>query len=129
MDCVDPFLNIIDNDHKDLLDNNEEDRFDNNIRKSKNFNKIKVHKITSDDFFKGNKKMYDFIYIDGCHTNECVKNDIENSYNFLMEDGIMWLDDYGGGTPTDNFRELVDNFINEKKCILLNKGYQVGLKK
>ena len=49
--CVDPFLNIDNNDHRHLLQNNEELNFDYNISNCKNTEKITIHKITSDAFF------------------------------------------------------------------------------
>jgi hypothetical protein len=54
--CVDPFLNIDDNDHKIFLNNNEELNFDFNISVCKNSDKIIIHKITSDSFFEKNNK-------------------------------------------------------------------------
>ena len=62
--CVDPFLSINNNDHSQFLKNNEEKNFDYNILTCKNSDKITVHKITSDFFFKNNNKTYNFIYID-----------------------------------------------------------------
>ena len=56
--CVDPFLNIDNNDHKQFLANNEELTFDYNISICKNSDKISIHKITSDAFFENNKKKY-----------------------------------------------------------------------
>jgi len=44
--CVDPFLNINNNDHIQFLQNNEEMNFDFNISVCKNSDKITVHKIT-----------------------------------------------------------------------------------
>lgn len=49
--CIDPFLNIDNNDHKHLLNNNEELTFDYNLLQCNNQNKITIHKITSDAFF------------------------------------------------------------------------------
>lgn len=60
--CVDPFLNINNNDHKDFLQNNEELTFDFNILNCINKEKIEIFKITSDEFFKINNKKYNFIY-------------------------------------------------------------------
>jgi hypothetical protein len=36
-------------------------------------------KITSDIFFKNNKKTYNFIYIDGSHEVDFIERDMENS--------------------------------------------------
>ena len=52
--CVDPFLTIDNNDHQEYLNNNEELNFIHNISICNNSNKIKVNKITSDEFFKSN---------------------------------------------------------------------------
>ena len=82
--CVDPFSHINNNDHIKLL-NNVENNFDHNISICKNSNKIIVHKITSDEFFKNNKKnqRFHFIYIDGCHEPDFIMRDMENSFECL----------------------------------------------
>lgn len=129
LDCVDPFLNDENNDHKDLLGEGEEERFDENIKQSKNYDKVIIHKITSDEFFKQNDKTFDFIYIDGCHTNECVERDLNNSYNCLRDNGIIWMDDYGGGSEEENMRIIVDEFIDKNHCQIIEKGYQIAFKK
>jgi SAM-dependent methyltransferase len=46
-------------------------------------------KKTSDDFFKSNIRYFDLIFIDGLHTQEQVKRDIENSLRFLRDGGII----------------------------------------
>ena len=126
LDCVDPFLNDENNDHKSLLDNYEELRFDSNIGNSKNYDKVKIHKITSDDFFKENNNIFNFIYIDGCHLNTCVEKDLINSFNVLEKNGIIWMDDYGGGTDENNMRKIVDDFILKNNCEIILKGYQIA---
>ena len=50
--CVDPFLNINNNDHSQFLLNNEEKNFDYNLSICKNSHKITIHKMTSDSFFE-----------------------------------------------------------------------------
>lgn len=123
MDCVDPFLHDTNNDHNDWLLNNEEARFDANIKQSKFFDKITTHKITSDEFFLNNKKMFNFIFIDGCHKLDCVEKDLQNAYNSLTINGVIWMDDYGGGV---NFRDFVDDFIIKNNCEIIQKGYQIA---
>jgi len=49
--------------------------------------------MTSDDFFKFNKKKYDVIFIDGLHTYEQVKRDFENSLNSLNSGGVIVFHD------------------------------------
>jgi len=74
--------------------------------KDANFSKIKVKnktgvdpisggntKMTSDEFFKINKKNFDCIFIDGLHIYEQARKDIINSIDFLTDNGIIILHD------------------------------------
>lgn len=132
--CVDPFLNIENNDHKEYMTNsNTEDYFDYNISICKNKDKIKIYKITSDDFFLNNSSSslkFNFIYIDGCHLPDFISKDMENSFNVLNKGGIMWMDDYGGGDGIQ-IRNSMNNFL--KKYIgqyeIIHCGYQLAIKK
>jgi predicted O-methyltransferase YrrM len=128
--CVDPFLNIINNDHRQYLENNEEMNFDFNISNCKNSNKIIIHKITSDIFFENNNKTYNFIYIDGCHEPDFIKRDMEFSFNFLEKNGIMWMDDYGGGDGIQ-IKNTMDTFLKkyDGQYKLIHKGYQLAIQK
>jgi hypothetical protein len=57
------------------------------------FDKIEFVKNTSDNYFLENKdKKYDFIYIDGDHRYEAVKNDWENSKDKFTK--ALLFDDY-----------------------------------
>jgi predicted O-methyltransferase YrrM len=131
--CIDPFLSIDDNDHRHLLLNNEEINFDFNISVCKNSNKIIIHKITSDMFFENNKKLnktYNFVYIDGCHIPDFITRDMENSFNILEKNGIMWMDDYEGGDGIQ-IRNVIDEFLikYKDKYNLIHKGYQLAIQK
>ena len=128
--CVDPFLNITNNDHSNFLQNNEEKNFDYNISKCKNSDKVIVYKITSDKFFETNKKTYNFIYIDGCHMPDYIKRDMENSFNVLEKNGIMWMDDYRGGDGIQ-IKNTMDDFLKKYigKYDLIHTGYQLAIKK
>jgi predicted O-methyltransferase YrrM len=131
--CVDPFLNINNNDHSDFLQNNEEQNFDYNISKCKNSDKVIIHKITSDKFFETNKKTYNFIYIDGCHQTDFITRDMENSFKYLEQNGIMWMDDYRGGDDKHprKIKKTMDNFLEKYKgqYILIHMGYQLAILK
>lgn len=74
------------------------------VQKGLNFDKIKcdvkvgvdpepfvpvTYKMTSDDFFKINKKKFDIIFIDGLHEFKQVEKDIYNSLGILNEGGII----------------------------------------
>jgi predicted O-methyltransferase YrrM len=127
--CVDPFLNIDNNDHSQLL-NNVENNFNYNINICKNSNKITVHKITSDEFFTTNNNRFHFIYIDGCHEPEFIKRDMENSFECLENNGIMWMDDYGGGDGI-KIKKTMDDFLKKynNQYEIIHKGYQLAIRK
>lgn len=128
--CVDPFLTITDNDHSKFLQNMEETNFDFNISICKNFKKITVYKVTSDAFFKNNKKTYNFIYIDGSHEPDFIWRDMENSFKVLEKNGIMWMDDYNGGDGIQ-IKNVMDKFLEKYKnqYKLIHQGYQLAIKK
>lgn len=128
--CVDPFLTINNNDHKQFLENNEEMNFDYNISICKNSDKITIHKITSDIFFENNNQTYNFIYIDGSHEPEFIKRDMENSFNILEKNGIMWMDDYGGGDGIQ-IKNTMNAFLQKYngQYELIHQEYQLAIKK
>ena len=70
---------------------NEETVYDQNI---KNYTNVIKNKMLSDDFFKTNNLFFDFIYIDGGTKEDETYKDIENSFNFLKNDGLIIVDDY-----------------------------------
>ena len=66
-------------------------------------------RLTSDQFFSCNKENFDCVFIDGLHTYEQVKKDIQNSLKFLNKNGIILLHDclpnnfYEQATPRCQF--------------------------
>ena len=128
--CVDPFLTINNNDHKQFLQNNEEMNFDFNISICKKSDRITINKITSDIFFENNNQTYNFIYIDGCHEPDFIKRDMENSFDILEKNGIMWMDDYGGGDGKQ-IKNTMDAFLEKYRgqYELIHRGYQLAIKK
>ena len=128
--CVDPFLTINNNYHREFLQNNEEMNFDYNISNCKNLDKIKIHKITSDIFFENNNQTYNFIYNDGCHEPDFIKRDMENCFNILEKNGIMWMDDYGGGDGIQ-IKNIMNTFLEKYngQYELIHKVYQLAIKK
>jgi hypothetical protein len=52
-----------------------------------------THRMTSNDFFIKNDKIFDCIFIDGLHHFDQVIKDIENSLKFLKEGGIILIHD------------------------------------
>ena len=132
LDCVDPFIKT-NTDPKItslFISDKTKYTFVDNIKKSKNKSKITFHNMKSDEYFKNNKKTYNFIYIDGCHEPEYIKNDIQNSFNVIEDDGIIWLDDYGGNTSTGKCKDIIDTVLNnyKNKYEIIHKSYQLGFK-
>ena len=127
--CVDPFLSIDNNDHKQWLTTNEEQNFDYNISNCTNSDKITVYKITSDKFFETNTKTYNFIYIDGCHEPDFITRDMENSFKFLESGGIMWMDDFASDSHTTGIamNAVLDKYSGQFD--LIHKDYQLAIRK
>ena len=111
------------------MDNIQIRNFFFNISKSSNPNKVQYLGLTSDQFFEFNKKKYNFIYIDGMHTKEQIQKDIINSWESLLKDGIIWMDDYlgGHGELKKTFDKTLKSLKGEHKVI--HKGYQIAIKK
>jgi predicted O-methyltransferase YrrM len=88
---------------------NFDEVYDEYIRRTSPFPNIKTLRLTSDDAVKElNSELYDFIYIDGIHTYEQVKIDIDNYLPLLKPNGIIGGHDYGPHWPG------VNKAVNEK---------------
>lgn len=61
-------------------------------------------RTTSDNFFLENSMIFDVIFIDGLHTYEQVRKDVQNSLNFLNINGFIFLHDL---TPRNFLEENV----------------------
>ena len=91
-----------------------------------------VHNTTSDDFFKKNTKMFNLIYLDGCHERGYIERDMSNSFNCLEKNGIMWMDDYGGNTTHDGKIKIwMDKWLKSRdgEYKILHKRYQLAIQK
>ena len=53
-----------------------------------------THRLTSDIFFKSNKKKFDLIFIDGLHTYDQARKDLINSIRFLRPNGWIVMHDF-----------------------------------
>jgi len=125
--CVDPF-DI--SDTTTPLTTSTKDIFLGNIDKSNNKNKITFWQMYSNDFFLINNEKYDFIYIDGSHLEKDIINDMTEADKVLVTGGIMWMDDYLGGSD-DTIKTVMDRFVDENKgrYITIHSGYQLALRK
>lgn len=63
-------------------------------------------------FLKNNPTLFDFIEIDGCHTYDCVRQDVFNTINSLSNKGFIYIDDYKSQvfpiTEVDNGVDSID---------------------
>lgn len=132
MDCVDPFIISGTDETITTLNvtHNTQHDFIHNIKKSNSYNKITFHKLKSDDFFNTNIKKFNLIYIDGCHEPENIIRDMNNSFNFLEVNGIMWMDDYLKGNNR-SCQKAMHIFLNNNigKYQIIHKNYQLAIKK
>lgn len=70
---------------------------------------IKIHSYSS-DFFSTNTDTFDFIYIDGDHSEEAVVKDGTNALKVLSSRGIISFDDYNMLDTYASFKEKIKVF-------------------
>jgi predicted O-methyltransferase YrrM len=62
-------------------------------------------------FMNSKNILFDFIEIDGCHTYECLQQDLKNTVNFLSKNGVIYIDDYKSSQyPLKQVDNGVDDF-------------------
>jgi len=98
--------------------------------------------MTSDDFFKNNEKTYDIIFIDGLHLDYQVVKDVNNSLNFLNENGTIVMHDcnpidkrhqvekYTGGTWNGTVWKAYTEFRMTRPdlfMVVINTDHGVGI--
>jgi len=120
--------------HKQLNWGTVEDVYDAKTSVGRFDRKIVKVKLTSDYFFKNNRELYDFVYIDGDHTAYGVIKDAVNAFEVLKPGGIIAFDDYdwrGGIGPADRPRMAIDAFLNiyRNKVEVIIKKYQCWVRK
>ena len=70
------------------------------LDRTKDYTNIKTLKMTSDEGYDALKfNEWDFIYIDGLHTYEGVKNDIKNFLPLVKKGGVIGGHDYTNQIP------------------------------
>jgi len=52
-----------------------------------------THRMTSDEFFDNCEQSFDLIFIDGLHSYEQVRQDVDNALKFLNPNGLIVLHD------------------------------------
>lgn len=76
--------------------------------------------VLNDDFFQNNfEDGVDFCFIDGDHTYEGAKNDIQKIYKYLAPNALMIIDDYYScgpdGCSIPDVDRAVDDFCKENQ--------------
>ena len=111
-----------------------EKNFDSNTSTFQLNNRLKKFKMNSNEFFLSNSKKYDLIFVDGDHSSDQVKIDIENSWKVLNKGGYLILDDYMWWFYKDlkkNPSSSINNFIVDhiSEIISLKIWHQIIIKK
>lgn len=121
--CVDIFGPAFDD-----ITGEYEHRFDRNI--SEYEDRVTKLKGRSEDALKAiYRQRFDLIYIDGHHTYEAVKRDIELSWRLLKSGGLMIFDDYDNNDF--GVRQAVDEFLYSTDVEVLREDgdYQMAIRK
>ncbi|MDB9815212.1 class I SAM-dependent methyltransferase [Candidatus Pelagibacter sp.] len=129
--CVDTFEGG--DEHSDINFQKVLLNINNNLKKSP-CNNYKIIQNNSNQFFLGNTRKFDVIYIDGSHYYQDVKSDFINSMKFLKIDGILICDDFFWtyysnikDNPINAILECYLKYKNELEIIFVN--YQIIFKK
>jgi hypothetical protein len=98
------------------------------------YENVRSVRNNSENFLQSNKTIYDFIYVDGDHTEATVYADAIGSWSLLKAEGILAFDDYLWGQglePSTTPKPAIDRFLAEKQgeYVQLVDSYQVWLLK
>jgi hypothetical protein len=141
---IDRWSNYIEGDalnKVDILDNMDELEVESSFYKNIEISGLKnrIQGIKGDSYevlleMIQEKKMLDFIYIDGSHKAFDCYSDLILCWKLLVEGGILAIDDYLYNTDGLLFEspfESVNHFLNkfQKEFKILHKGYRVFLVK
>ena len=133
--CVYPWIKYSDStvtkmsEWDNLINENTYDIFTNNTKYNKN--KIIIKRGLSCDILPNLEKIYDFIYIDGDHSEKAVWLDAVYSFKILRNNGIIIFDDYMWNTDDKSPKNAIDKFLEEYKNYIevISINYQVTIKK
>jgi acetolactate synthase small subunit len=94
--------------------------------------RVRIHRnLSSEVFDEFEDSYFDWIYIDGNHLYEFVKQDLEHYYPKVKDGGYIAGDDYGNKGWWDNgIQRAVDEFLSKKSDLTLEvRGTQFILQK
>jgi len=118
INCVDTWSGSDEHDNFDfgVIEKN----FDSNTSAFQSNDRLKKFKMNSNKFFLNNSKKYDLIFVDGDHSSNQVKIDINNSWKILNKGGYLILDDYMWWfykdlkrNPSSSINNFIVNHISE----------------
>jgi predicted O-methyltransferase YrrM len=104
-------------------------QFKDHIKKLEVENIVKPYQMSSDEalnYFIQNDIKFDFIFIDGGHDYEIVKNDIIKSLKVLKKNGIIAGDDYFTSRKNDQVQKAVDEIFGNNAKFFMNQTFIVG---
>lgn len=133
--CIDPWIKYSESTVTKMPDWDKlinESTYDIFIRNTKsNSDKIIIKRGLSKDILPSLKSEYDFIYVDGDHSEKAVWIDATLSFEILKVGGIMIFDDYEWNVGDKSPKDAVDRFLNEysDKVEVLFVNQQVGIRK
>ena len=78
---------------------------------------VKIHRLTSKEFFDSFNEQVDWVYVDADHSYEGCLFDLNNSLKIIRSGGYIFGDDY---TNKPGVKKAVDQFILETGLILNN---------
>lgn len=110
--------------------NDFKQRYFHNIRSSGQESRIQTHIGFSQDVLKTlRKNHYDIIYIDGCHTLACTREDTTLSWARLKPGGILMIDDYSTEFP-DVYQAAQELYTQHQHDMeVLHTGWVLVVKK
>lgn len=133
--CIDPWIKYSEstvtkmNGWDDVMNEDTYDMFIHNTKV--NSNKIIIKRGLSKDILPTLHSEYDFIYIDGDHSEAAVWVDAILSFDILKINGIMIFDDYNWNVGDKSPKNAIDKFIKEynSKINILFINDQVAVQK
>jgi predicted O-methyltransferase YrrM len=133
--CIDPWIKYSEStvtkmgEWDNLINENTYNTFIDNV--SGNMDKIIIKRGFSKDILSTLQQEYDFIYVDGDHSEQAVWIDSIFSFNVLKVGGIMVFDDYTWNHRGISPKNAIDRFLQQysNKIKLIFKHYQVGIEK
>ncbi len=90
-------------------------------------NNVNIIKGDSNLILKDSIEKFDYVFLDGGHKYETVKNDLNNLINVINSNGTILCDDYNL-TYAPGVKKAIDEYVKEKKFnlkILLSRFAEI----